>query len=269
MMRWTATVHCHRSKRERGFTLIEMMMVIAIVGLLMAVSAYTYRNISRADLRTGAGKVSGAMRFAFDRAMMTGTYIRLAVDIDKGRVWLEMSKDRVSLRSGRKQLATDKPPGEEDAPAPKQQKPALPLGLGGGDDSGGGAIDVKGLISAYERDVKPLARPKARFNRLGGAKTRTVKLKKGVTITAVATPRMEEPVDKGVAYIYFFPQGHAEPAIVHFRAGADDDEGDYYSVVLHPLTGEAKVYSCRYRIPDEFGEPEDARRKKRDVCDNK
>ncbi|MBK8479672.1 MAG: hypothetical protein IPL40_00625 [Proteobacteria bacterium] len=27
-------------------------------------------------------------------------------------------------------------------------------------------------------------------------------------------------------------------------------------LVLHPLTGQAKVYSCRYRIPKRFGEPD-------------
>jgi hypothetical protein len=71
-------------------------------------------------------------------------------------------------------------------------------------------------------------------------------------------------MEKGVAYVYFFPQGTAEPAIIHF---VDDDEA-FYSVVLRPLTGDAKVYPCMYRIPPDFGS-EDTKRSRsglRDSC---
>ena len=64
-----------------------------------------------------------------------------------------------------------------------------------------------------------------------------------------------KPAVSGMAYVYFFPQGHSEPAIVHLM---DKDE-EYYSVVLHPLTGRAKVYACRYKVPEAFGVSDDKR----------
>ena len=258
-----------RRSGSSGFTLVEMMIVIAIVGLMLSVSVLTFRNLTKANLRSGAARLAAAMRFSFDRALMTGSYLRLAIDLDKGLIWIESSKDRVALRSGREQHATNRPTEDEqqrDAPSAGSGS-KLPLGLGFGAAPAEGeeappAIDVKSLVKAYERDVKPLERARARFARLRGPGAKAIKLKGKVIVDAVMTARMEEPVTKGLAFIYFFPQGHTEPAIVHLRI--DGDEDDYYSVVLHPLTGQAKVFACRYRIPEEFGEGDDeGRRRKR------
>ena len=43
---------------------------------------------------------------------------------------------------------------------------------------------------------------------------RVIKFKSGVRVSSVITARMTEPADKGIAWVYFFPQGHAEPAII-------------------------------------------------------
>lgn len=251
------------ARSRAGFTLVEVMIVIAIVGLMLAVGTYTVRNLTRANLREAAGSTSAAMRYAFDRSLMTGMYLRLAIDMEKGRLWLEASKDRVSLRSGREQHATDKDEGEEEEPeAPKG--PKLPFGLGAGGEEGDEApFDVQALIKGYERQMKPIKPRKARFNKLRAIGAKTIKLKGKIFVGAVMTPRHEEPVEKGMAYVYFFPQGHAEPAIIHLMNSANE----YYSVVMHPLTGQARIYNCRYRLPEEFGQ-DDLERRDKDVCDD-
>jgi general secretion pathway protein H len=48
-----------------------------------------------------------------------------------------------------------------------------------------------------------------------------------------------DPVTSGRAYIYFFPLGQTEPAIVTL---ADSSGETIYSLVVHPLTGRVKVY---------------------------
>lgn len=264
-------VHSERKPTTGGFTLVEMMIVIAIIGMMLAVGTYTLRNLTRANLREGAAGTSAAMRFAFDRALMTGAYVRLAIDLEHSRMWLEVSKDRVSLKQGREQHATDKKKGadENDDGGAVTRKPLLPFGLGGGAPGGGGdgdeaPFDVKALVKAYERTLKPVTRSKARFQKLKGPGVRMIQLKTGVFVDAVMTPRLEEPVDKGMGYVYFFPQGHAEPAIIHLRNKADE----YYSVVMHPLTGQARIYNCRYRIPKEFGRDDLERRRKKSVCED-
>lgn len=265
--------------REGGFTLMEMMMVVAIIGLIMGVSVVTLRNVTRADLRSSAGKTAAAMRFAFDRALMTGSYIRLAIDMEKGRLWLERTDDRVSLASGEEEKKAREREEEEDGKEgaggpPKAKKrrnnPLAAFGTGSSGDEGESfGVDAETLLKAYEAANEPPERPKPRFARFKGPGVKEIKLKGGIVVEAVKTARMEEPIDKGMAYVYFFPQGHAEPAIVRLMNKSED----YYSIVLHPLTGSARIYSCRYRIPDEFGEDDDGeaqrkKRRKRDICED-
>ena len=260
---------------------MELMIVVAIFGLIMVGATASLRNMTRADLRSGAGRTAAAMRYIFDRAAMTGHYLRLAIDIKEGRLWIEYSEDLVRLRSGRDQHVLEK--GEKDASAEareliKQNKAGRSggsdflgsmLGLGGDDDydEDGNLLEEedefpsglngKQILEEAELANMPVVRPKASFKPLQNVVARTIKLKGGVKVASVITPRLSTAITAGFAYVYFFPQGHSEPAIIYFT----DAEGEEtYSVVLHPLTGRAVVYPCEYAVPDDFGISDDKRK---------
>ncbi len=279
--------HAQNRPGEAGLTIMELALVIAIVGVMMAGASMGVSAITRADLRSGASRTAASMRYAFDRATMTGTYMRLAFDLDKGRIWAEYSEDMITLRSGRNQHVKD---GEEEAqeneddddegeekaaPAKKSKSNAAlsMLGLGSDDDDddddedeeASTGIDIFSLTKGWEDDMKPVERPKASFTELSSIVAKKFKMAKGIKVAAVITPRMKEPAESGMAYVYFFPQGHAEPAIIHLM---DKDE-EYYSVVLHPLTGRAKVYACRYKVPEDFGVSDDKKDRGKDPCGKK
>ncbi|MCA9665556.1 MAG: type II secretion system protein, partial [Myxococcales bacterium] len=250
-----------------------MMVVIGIIGLLMGAAIFSVRSVTKADLRSAASRTAATFRFAFDRATMTGNTIRVAMDFDKGQIWLEMSKGRVAVRKGSEQHHTTnadeaKDPDADDDDNPKSS-PLGGLGLGGAkgsaaaggddDDSGGlFGIDTAKLKAQYERDLAPAARPKVLFKPI---KKKKLKFAKNISFATVMTPRMLDPQKKGIGYVYFFPQGHSEQAIVHLSTA---DGEDYYSVVLHPLTGRTKVYGCKVTIPSDYGDNDpDARRRRR------
>ncbi len=279
------TGRSHSAARERpasdesGLTIMELAVVVGLVGLMAVGASLGVSAITKADLRSGASKTAASLRYAFDRATMTGSYMRLAFDLKTGRIWAEHSEDMITLRSGRDQHVMsdeDKAAKAEEAkeeaeeggaPASKPNKSnaamAL-LGLGGSeeededddeDSEASSGIDIYSLTKTWHDDMKPVERPKASFKRLQSIVAKRFKMARGIKIASVITPRMKKAATEGMAYVYFFPQGHAEPAIIHL---VDKDEF-YYSVVLHPLTGRAKIYSCRYKVPEEFGVSDDKR----------
>lgn len=238
------------------------MIVLLLIGMLSAAGVMGIGSVFRTKLRSAAGRTAGAMQVAFDKARLTGMYVRLALDLKQGKLWLEGSSQGFSLKRGAEQhVTTDADEGaRQEAARARPSKSLLPTGLGAdegsaeGEGAGEGLFGVdKAFIQGFEQDLEPIERPKAYFQPVKGPGSATLALEGGVRFARVMTAHLEEPAEDGIAYIYFFPQGHAEPAIVQLR---DGHEGDY-SVVLNPLTGQAKVYACRYRIPKMFGEPEE------------
>ena len=68
----------------RGFTLVEMMVVLVIVALMMAlVGTSIARNVSGAEMRTAAGKVAASLRYTRTQAILTKSEQVFLVDTEK------------------------------------------------------------------------------------------------------------------------------------------------------------------------------------------
>ena len=72
-----------------------------------------------------------------------------------------------------------------------------------------------------------------------------VKLKKA-KVRSVFTPRVVDPLTTGRAYVYFFPLGQTEPAIVTM---SDMDDEAVFSLVVHPITGRVRIYNQEVQPP--------------------
>jgi hypothetical protein len=68
----------------------------------------------------------------------------------------------------------------------------------------------------------------------------------GALIADLFTPRLAEPLDVGQGYIYFFPLGMTEAAIVHLT---DKKRESFYSLVVHPLTGRVQIKNSYIEPP--------------------
>ncbi len=69
---------------KRGFTLVEMLVVLVIVALMMAlVGTSISRNISGAQMRTAASKVAASLRYTRTKAILTKTEQVFLVDTEK------------------------------------------------------------------------------------------------------------------------------------------------------------------------------------------
>src|SRR5262249_7679548 len=103
--------------------------------------------------------------------------------------------------------------------------------------------------------LEPPPQPKrAKFQTFRDATLPTVKMKSS-KLFDIYTPRQREPYTSGKAYLYFFPDGHTERAVIRIN---DGDE--FYSLIVHPLTGKGEVKAGKYDIPRDFDTLQEAAR---------
>ena len=87
-----------KSRRaQQGFSFIEMMIVVVIVGLMMGGVSLSIGATSRVKLRTSCWTVMAAVRYAFSRAVTQGTTTRLVLDFEGRALHIEETKGRVVL----------------------------------------------------------------------------------------------------------------------------------------------------------------------------
>jgi general secretion pathway protein H len=214
---------------QAGFTLLEIMLVLGLVALLTSSVVVGFRAFAKSELRGGAAKLAGAIRYMFDRASTTGKVHRLVFDFQEGKYWAEVSDDRFFMPRERETDESREKVAEEIAEEEKEKKEAAERGEA--EESEYDMIDP----SRYQpTDWKP---KRAHFNMFQERALKVVTLK-NAKLAGLFTPRYREPVSTGLGYLYFFPLGQTEPAIVHL---SDEEGTTFYSLLIHPLNGKVKV----------------------------
>jgi prepilin-type N-terminal cleavage/methylation domain-containing protein len=74
---------------RRGFTLIELAVVIVILGVMMALVIPTFGELTGANLRRSTRHLTGTIRFLRDEAEAKKAVYRLRFDIRNGHYWAE------------------------------------------------------------------------------------------------------------------------------------------------------------------------------------
>ncbi len=73
-----------RSTSSGGFTLIELMAVIAIMGMVFAIGIPRLSCFQLRGLRIEAEAIAGSLEFARQRAIMTAVPHRVLIDLEEG-----------------------------------------------------------------------------------------------------------------------------------------------------------------------------------------
>jgi general secretion pathway protein H len=206
-------------RHPRGFTLIEVLIVVAVIGVVALAAAPAVNSLTGANARSSAGEIAGASRYLFDTAALRHQTCRLVIDIDGREWWAECTTA---------------------VPGSRRNQPVM------GKD-GSAEDDERELARGFSDEVDPDKRKflaRAKFAEFKDRQVQKRKLKGGAVFEKVWTPRGRDPQVKGKAYVYFFPQGQADRAQIPITDGSNA-----YTVVTQPLTGRARVVNGIPEVP--------------------
>jgi general secretion pathway protein H len=188
-------------RRPGGFTLVELMIVVAVIALLSAAVVPAVASVSGANARRAAGELAGSLRYLFDTAALRYATCRMAIDLSGRAFSAECAPGvaGVSRDPERDEQQADRFPDEKDA-------------------------ERRRLLA------------KTRFGAFSDRLLKKRELPGTAVFRSVRVEGRSHPVTEGTAYVHFFPGGQAERAKVEV---VDGDA--VYTVVVEPFTGRTRV----------------------------
>jgi type II secretory pathway pseudopilin PulG len=220
-------VERRRKRSLEGMTLLEIIMVTVILALAVSGVSFSVGALTRTNLKGGAGKLSAAMRYAYNRAVTHGTIVRVHFTIPGSTFSVEEAHSGVVItrakdKKDKKNLdEKGRPVDSVDPWAAAQARISHP------DKPSVGASPFAALTTEDGEVMK---------------RYQSVAVGRGVQIIKLLVPHEPEPVTKGEGSVHFFPGGHSELAVVQLG----DGRGGIYSVEVHPLTGRVRVHGEAY-----------------------
>lgn len=169
---------------RRGFSVVELLVVLAIAASIMALSVSSFGSLKNAKLRSEAMRMSGALRMVYGRAAVNGLRYQVSFDLEANTYRVDCSSDNVLLPAE----DTNASPFDDD------DDEADPFGLG---------YNTPTLEDCSE----PLLEQTT--------------LRDGVEIARILTAHHADPVEEGTHTVAYFPNGFVERAIIWLRSGEE------------------------------------------------
>ena len=188
---------------QRGFTLIEIMIVVLIIALMMGLGVAVLFPGNEAKLRDQSSKIAGTVKFLYNEAAIKNRYYRLSFDLDSQSYRVESSDQPYLVRM------------------------------------------VDEAQKKKEADKDPEASPEAEFAQEEGLLVQATKLPAGIKFKDISVMHLPARVEQGKVEIYFFPNGFVEPSVINLT---DEDEENFYSLQLNPMTGRTRIRSEYFEI---------------------
>jgi len=241
-----------RGARQAGLTIIEIMIVLAIIGLFAYVGYSGFRMLTHASLVEDTNDLVAILRRSQILAVETGQPTRVLFDFDRRSYWVEVCAGDPSLRRVKEEERADAEAAAEALDQARQRLAALP----GGQLQAATPEEEATMAAALAGktvggrvcapvDAAPDLGPVFSGDPMGRDLKRT--LHSGVKLREIWVQHLESSTTGGQVSISFFPLGWAEKAIVEIG----DDRDDVHSVLVHGLTGRIEVRDGALRNPDD------------------
>jgi len=237
-----------RMKRARaraargGMTLVEVLITVALVAVIMGVAVVGMGVTSGARMKRSSTMIACAIRVAYGHANATSKTVRLVFDFDKQQVILEESADRHLVKHG------DRAGGA--APADELEQVA---------------IDAAKDITEGPKAPRARFHPTKAFGFNPDKDAAGKELARGIKFFQVEAEHLDEPIDAGRAYLYFFPGGQTQRAAIQLSVSNPEmnNDADFMTILVSPLTGKSALRRGRIALPrprdeDEASERQDS-----------
>jgi len=174
--------------------------------------------------------MDSTIRYLYNTAITGNKTERLVLSFDDNTYWAEETSEKFLLDKGDDKNKKDKKP-EEKKEEPKKEALA---------DSGATA---EGKAGDEQKEVSYVEPVEASF---GAVDTPIISIKAlpgGLSFKDVWTEHDKEPIGSGKAYIYFFPSGYSEAAVINLK---DADDQKHVSIRINPFNGDVDI-TAEYR----------------------
>ncbi|MBN2524828.1 MAG: prepilin-type N-terminal cleavage/methylation domain-containing protein [Deltaproteobacteria bacterium] len=261
---------------RRGFTLMEIMVVLVIIGIVATGAALGFGATTKSQLRSATWMVVSASKYAYSRAVSRGVTVRMVLDFEERSIQLQEASGRVVLnredetgvglnRKDSEDVYKADGSVEENSLRDRLQRigPKVSSGTSGTSSGGdGGATGEGGMASFPVTDVflknllggtglgdssgansgKGWSGYKGpRFAEIDGNQGKKRIFAGKVGYLQVFSPHTPNVIDKGFAFVYYFPGGTTEHTYIQMSDN-DEDEPEIKTVEIHPLNGRAIVH---------------------------
>lgn len=186
---------------SRGFTLVELLIVLGVIALATTFVVPALQSVSGANARKAAGELAGSMRALFDMAALRHSRCALTLDLDGQAWWADCGGGRAASGgdAGHAESLEDRFPDERDE-------------------------EIRRLLA------------KTQFGALEDRVVKKRGLPGGARFGPVRVEGRRDAIEEGKAYVQFFAGGQAQRAYVPIVDGSNR-----YTIVVEPFTGRTRV----------------------------
>jgi len=169
--------------KQNGFTLIELMVTMAIVGVIFTIAMTGLRSAFSVNIKSAAGKMAATLRYLSNKAVTDHMYLRMVYDLQENTYHVEESADPLVISP------------EEDSSESKKE----------GESKDGEKKSESGFTPSESKLLE------------------SVKLPSGVAFKDVTVSYLSGKREQGKAYTYFFPDGFATPTVINLKDEDDQE----------------------------------------------
>lgn len=190
-----------RRKTENGFSLIELLVVVALMALIGAMAVPSISSVFKLSLGSTTRDIATTVRYAYNAAMMTKKVHRLVFDLKEHEYWVEVGPQSLLMDT-------------EETKARRER--------------------ARRFGSKRDEDQEAA---KSDFSLASYVTRKKNKLPRGVEFEDVTTEQSKDPITIGLAYTHFFPHGIIEQTVIHLK----DTANHKATLVIAPIVGRTKV----------------------------